>query len=145
MSEKSELTMKRTFRATISRVFDAWCMPDTMSLWLLCSSEGTASAENHLEIGGTYNVEMRKNGRMIGSAFGKYLRIESPHLLEFTWSSENAGVRDSVVKVELREVPEGTELVLTHSLDPGSEQGRSHGRGWAVSLDNLERCLGRPE
>ena len=46
--------------------------------------------------------------------YGRYLRIDRPRLLEFTWISEGTRGKESVVTIELVARGGKTELTLTH-------------------------------
>jgi uncharacterized protein YndB with AHSA1/START domain len=136
------LSLTRVLPANISRVFEACTQPELMSRWLVCCADGSATAWSDLRLGGTYRIEMTRGGKAIGAAYGEYLEIQAPRRLVFTWNSDNAGVRDSVVTIELKELGRETELTLIHTLDPDTNEGRAHARGWTVSISNLERLLG---
>src|SRR5437773_1845519 len=60
----------------------------------------------------------------------RYLRVERPKLLEFTWMSEGTRGLESRVSVELTPSRGGTDLTLTHSGLPDDEMGRGHEEGW---------------
>src|SRR5262249_52863139 len=97
--KKSSLSLTRMLPAPIAGVFEACTRPELMSVWLVCRADGTATALNELKLGGSYRVEMTRDGQAIGGAYGEYLEIEAPRRLVFTWNSDNAGVRDSVVTI----------------------------------------------
>jgi uncharacterized protein YndB with AHSA1/START domain len=85
---------------------------------------------------------MLNDERTVATASGEYLEIEPPHRLVFTWSSKGRLlVENSVVTVELAALGGRTELTLTHDLDPDSDEGRAHARGWEGALTNLEERL----
>jgi uncharacterized protein YndB with AHSA1/START domain len=143
MTGGRSLSLARVLPAAIEDVFEACTRPELLARWLVCSEDGTASAMNELRVGGRFRVQMRRGDEVIGGAEGRYVEIAPPVRLAFTWSAPNVGVRDSLVTIELRAVgDEETELVLTHALDPATEAGKRHARGWTVSLANLQRLLG---
>jgi uncharacterized protein YndB with AHSA1/START domain len=61
------------------------------------------------------------------------LTFEEGTALEFTWGGD-------VLRLELREVPEGTELTLLDTLDERGKAARD-GTGWHTCLDALEAGL----
>ncbi len=48
---------------------------------------------------------------------------------------------DTLVTIELRTVPEGTELTLTHAFFPTVEERDNHQSGWAGCLSRLLKVL----
>lgn len=142
MTHAQRLSLTRVLPAPIHRVFAACTQPELLAEWLVCSEQGSAEAENELRVGGRFRVEMRSAGRVVGSAEGQYVAIDPPHLLVFTWSSPNVGVFGSTVTIELVSLSgDRTELRLTHDLEPSSEAGARHLRGWTISLGNLAHHL----
>ena len=71
---------------------------------------------------------------------GKYLVIEPPHRLSFTWISQATDHRPTTVSIELFERKGGTELVLTHRQLPSS-QLESHRSGWSDIVRELQGRL----
>ncbi|MEO7149585.1 MAG: SRPBCC domain-containing protein [Rhodanobacteraceae bacterium] len=69
--------------------------------------------------------------------YGRYLRVESPRLLEFTWVSEHTRGKESVVTIELTPLGKQTELRLTHEGLPDEEMAHAHRGGWTYFLDAL--------
>ncbi|MFZ5896350.1 MAG: SRPBCC family protein [Myxococcota bacterium] len=141
MNTTAQLELDRLIRAPISQVFAACTRAELMAEWLICADNGVAEANNDLRVGGQFCVTMRRGEQVIGSAHGTYLTIQEPHRVSFTWSSENVGVRDSIVTIELVSVPGGTHLTLRQTLDPRSAAGARHAHGWTVSLSRLTRLL----
>src|SRR5438876_951529 len=77
----------------------------------------------------------------------RYLRVERPKLLEFTWMSEATRGLESRVSVELTPSRGGTDLTLTHSGLPDDEMRRGHEEGWknitgvlAEKIKGVRKC-----
>jgi uncharacterized protein YndB with AHSA1/START domain len=64
-------------------------------------------------------------------------RIDSPHLIAFTWDGGNAGE----VTIELSETGDKTRLVLTHKGLRGPDDARNFGGGWHSHLAVLQTRL----
>jgi uncharacterized protein YndB with AHSA1/START domain len=73
---------------------------------------------------------------------GRYIAIERPDRLTFTWAWEDPdGNRGAESEVELvfRAAGTGTHLLLTHrKIDTGDSRD-SHREGWISSLNELAR------
>lgn len=71
----------------------------------------------------------------------RVIRVEPPHLLEFTWEDGKAGS----VTIELADAGGKTRLVLTHSGLRGRDDALNFGGGWHSHLAVLQaRLAGRP-
>ncbi|WP_341678033.1 SRPBCC domain-containing protein [Niveibacterium sp. SC-1] len=143
-SGTDELAVRVTqrFTAPAERVFDAWLDPEGLTRWMF----GPATREEEIarlqidpRVGGGFSFRVRRAGTLLDHV-GKYMRLERPHHIEFSWGM--AGESDSLVSVHLAPTAQGCELELTHYLDPAwrdfAERTRS---GWARMLDLLDRNL----
>jgi uncharacterized protein YndB with AHSA1/START domain len=72
---------------------------------------------------------------------GEYLEVRSPERLAMSWRwlCGEEDPNESRVEIDLRPVPGGTELTLTHSALFSDETRRSHEEGWSGALDKLVR------
>lgn len=132
-----EIRLTRTIAASPEDVFDAWTDAESLAQWLVPIPDGSATARVDARVGGTFHIDMAGNDQVYPHD-GEYLRIERPHLLEFTWISHATGGERSIVTVELRPVGAAqTELTLVHRLLPTSTAADSHLGGWGRGLDRL--------
>src|SRR5229473_1617625 len=69
--------------------------------------------------------------------YGRFLQIERPHRVEYTWMSEATKGAESIVTVTMEARGEETEVTLRHSGVPDDEMGRQHQEGWAWVLSAL--------
>jgi uncharacterized protein YndB with AHSA1/START domain len=127
------LRIERVLPASPERVYASWTDPDELARWM--SPVGHAEVENDVRRGGAFSVVMVGEGRRIEHT-GEYLEVDPPRRLRFTWRSEYTGTEPSLVTVELEEVPEGTRLVLTHTMLPDDALD-SHAGGWGSMLGRL--------
>lgn len=132
------------FHATADRVFDAWLDREMLGRWMF----GPAVRDEeivHLSLtphaGGSFSFLVERDGEHI-EHIGKYLEINRPTRLVFTWivATETVGSR---IIVELSPGASGCELTLTHELHPSwAEQvGRIEG-SWSKMLNALAVALG---
>jgi len=135
------LVLKRTFRASPSRVFEAWTSPDVMRLWF-CPDEtfSVAIAEVNLIVGGTFRVGMRRPDNEVRIATGTYREIKKPEKLVFTWSWEHDPI-DTLITLTFRDLGNATEFELKHEFFPSVKQRDDHAKGWNGCLQQLERLI----
>ena len=74
---------------------------------------------------------------------GRFLEIDRPKRLVFTWSSEYAG-EDSRVTLEFEAQQDRTRLTLTHERLPSKKAIEMHTQGWSAILDKLAAITGLP-
>jgi uncharacterized protein YndB with AHSA1/START domain len=140
MSE--QLRSERLIRADIERVFAAWSEAELIARLFGCPSSRAAEASADFRVGGAYRVLMHDGEHTIGIAHGRYLAIDPPRRIVFSWASEGrVDVAASTVTIELEPVGDHTLLRLTHDLDPNSPAGIAHARGWHGCLTNLGATL----
>jgi uncharacterized protein YndB with AHSA1/START domain len=143
MTERNEKAMgafstrvPRTYDASAERVFDAWTDPASVKAWLA----GGARASVDARVDGLFYIEMPWEGRIFPH-YGRYLRVERPRVLEFTWMSEGTEGKESVVTIELVARGKQTELVLTHEGLPSEANAESHRGGWSDFAEQLVERL----
>ncbi len=103
------LEMPRSYDASPERVFRAWTDPASLKAWLAEGGDVVADPRP----GGLFYLGMQHSGA-IRPHYGRYLRVENPRLLEFTWVSEHTQGKESVVTLEFTPRGSRTELRLTH-------------------------------
>jgi uncharacterized protein YndB with AHSA1/START domain len=91
--------------------------------------------------GGSYRVLMRDGVE----AAGKFVEIDPPHRVVFTWGwTHDRAVPPGTTRVVVTLQPEdgGTRVVLRHHGLPSDEQREHHRRGWDTYLGRLTLRLG---
>ncbi len=143
MAERNEKAMgpfsmrvPRVYDASAERVFAAWTDPASVRAWLA----GGQNASVDARVDGLFYIEMPWQER-IYPHYGRYLLVEKPRLLEFTWVSEGTQGKESVVTIELTPRGKQTELVLTHAGLPTEALADDHRGGWIQFLESLVERL----
>jgi uncharacterized protein YndB with AHSA1/START domain len=131
------LTLVKRIKAPPMRVWDAWTQPELMMLWFGPHHTRAEEAEADLRPGGRFRVALREDNGERHEANGLYTTIEPERLLVFDWHWTSTPERVSRVTVELRPVPEGTEVTLTHDRFADQATATRHTRGWTESLERL--------
>ena len=132
-----EIRLTREIAASPEDIFDAWTDASSLAQWLVPIPGGSTRARVDARVGGRFHIDMSGNDQVYPHD-GEYLRLERPHLLEFTWVSRGTNGERSIVTVELRPLGAGTtELILTHRLLPNRATAEAHHEGWSRGLDQL--------
>lgn len=137
----TSLTLVRRIAARPSIVFDALTTPEGISLWWGPDAGPVLIAETDVRVGGAFRVRFRLLDGSEHESSGEYLEVDPPRRLAMTWrwlgGQEAEG--ESVLEFDVRALPDGTELTLTHSRLPDEPARQSHQDGWSGALDKLER------
>ena len=137
LGQTFDVDVARTIDAAPHRVFRAWVDPALFQRWF----EATQLQMDPRE-GGLFFIEVEHEGRR-WAHYGRYLAVEPPRRLVFTWMSEATHGYETTVTVTITPVADGrTELRLTHEGIPESELSRGHEEGWRSLLATIEPFLG---
>lgn len=138
--------IRRTFPAPRAEVFRAWTEPERVRQWFQPPGGSTPSAEMDVRVGGAYRVEMKSAVGWTSYAVGRFLEVEPPERLVYSFGWERPpptmAVEESRVTVEFLDLGGSTELRLTHERLESRRLRAFHQWGWTRSLAKLERLLG---
>lgn len=130
MSSASRIEKRITIAARPEEVFAFFTDPVKMLRWI-----GT-DVELDPRVGGVFRVVPNR----VDVIAGKYLEIDPPHRVVFSWGYEGDGhgvpAGSSVVEVSLRAVERGTEVVLVHRALP-DDAIDAHEGGWQHYLARM--------
>ncbi|HEY3456580.1 MAG TPA: SRPBCC family protein [Bryobacteraceae bacterium] len=79
----------------------------------------------------------RKTRRTNLAHYGRFVQIERPRHVEYTWVSEATKGLESIVAVTFETRGDQTEVTLRHSGVPDDDMGRQHKEGWTWVLSML--------
>ncbi len=146
MSPEPRATVRVTHRFTASadRVFDAWLDPALIGKWMF----GPALRDEEVlriavdpRVDGAFSFLVRRQGAEIDHV-GRYLEIDRPRRLAFTWGIAGESADESSVQVEIVSRDDGCELTLTHELHPKwADFGDRTQHGWTTMLAALAKAL----
>ena len=130
--------VRRTLPAAPARVYAEWTDPDALADWMCPRPARCLSVSLEPHVGGAVRFEIEEDG-VAFSVWGRFLALEPPRLIRFTWSCStwpDPGV-ESVVTVALEEVGHGeTAMTIEHSGLPTGLAHR-HESGWATIAGQL--------
>jgi uncharacterized protein YndB with AHSA1/START domain len=123
--KRIEVTVSRLIPASPAEVFDVWL--DAKSPggpWFGCERV----LLNPVVDGLFYHCVRHGGGAW--AHYGRFVRLEKPHVIEHTWMSEATRGIESTVTVTLEAKGDDTLLTIRHSDLPDDEMGRQHEEGW---------------
>jgi uncharacterized protein YndB with AHSA1/START domain len=139
MDEESTVNVRvtRRFNASAERVFDAWLSTEMIGRWMFgptLRDEEIVRLVVDPRIGGEFSFVVRRQGTEIDHV-GRYLEIERPRRLVFTWGIAGDSVDESRVIIDIVPLEAGCDLTLTHEMHPkwAEYAGRTEA-GWTKML-----------
>jgi uncharacterized protein YndB with AHSA1/START domain len=135
-----DITVTRAIPAPVENVFDVWIDPKSPGgPWF-----GAKRVILNPVVDGLFYFAVEHEGRT-WPHYGRFVLIERPHQVQYTWVSEATKGVESVVAVTFEPRGDQTEVTLRHSGVPDDEMGHQHKEGWTWVLSMLaERFVSRP-
>ena len=144
---RARLSLTRVLAAPAERVWQAWVRPEEMVRWLGPVEYAASAMEADVRVGGAWRACLTAcDGSNVLWQSGRYLDIDPPNLLRFTfrWESanhEDAGI-ETVVTVRFEPLDGGrTRLTLAQEGLTSDRSVGSHAHGWGSTLDRFEGYL----
>jgi uncharacterized protein YndB with AHSA1/START domain len=143
-AENLVLVVQRKMKASPERLFDAWTKPELMRQWFHSREKKTTpvAAETDLKVGGPWRLVVRTPAGQEVPNNGKYLVIDRPNKLVFTWHPMGQADYETKVTLLFKKVSdEFTEMTLTHEGFRDQDGRDKHNAGWGACIDSLEIWL----
>jgi uncharacterized protein YndB with AHSA1/START domain len=136
----TDITVTRTIPAPAENVFDVWMDPKCPGgPWF-----GAARVILNPVVDGLFYFAVQHEGR-VWPHYGRFVRVERPRHVEYTWVSEATKGVESTVALTFEPRGDQTEVTLQHSGVPDDELGRQHKDGWTWVLSMLAERFGARE
>ena len=136
------VNVSKIIEAPITKVFDAWLDPNTLAKFMLpMPGMEDSQVENEPHERGAFTIIMQVGENKIPH-IGKYLEIDRPKKLAFTWRSPES-VDDSVVTINFTKLSDNkTNIELTHVKFIDEKRRTNHEGGWGNILNKLIEVIG---
>lgn len=135
------LRISRRFAVPPERIFDAWLDPAAVGRWLFATENGEMlRVEVDPHVGGEFVIVERRDDA-IAEHFGRYVEIDRPKRLAFTFSTDRES-KPTLVTIDIVPTENGCELTLTHEMDPQwAADAERTTKGWTMILEGLAATL----
>ena len=133
--ERVILRMRRVINAPREAVFDAFTNPNLIPQWWYLP--GCAVGVD-LKAGGDSRWSKKNADGTSNGVFGKYIEVDRPRKLVFTFNWEGDEGQGTVATVEFADMNGKTEILLTHDI---TENANACEDGWGGCLDRMAELL----
>jgi len=136
-----KVEVNKIIHASIETVFDAWLNPKILSAFMMpMPGMPDSEVENDARVGGTFRIIMHAGDDELPHT-GKYLEIERPTKLVFTWVS-HCSVDDSTVTLHFTRIDDNkTNVSLSHTKFIDEKTCSDHEAGWRNIMDKLNDVM----
>ena len=138
---ESALMLRRTYPLPAAKVRKTFLDGKQLEKWWPVEGAKIVFSQWEPKIGNTYRIDSKTEVGEPVVTIGEFQDV-SDQMLVFSWAREGKhDIGGTLVTVEFRKVPKGTELALTHELLPNRAARESHQSEWTARLDRLQRLL----
>lgn len=134
---KPSLTIKRRFKTTPEKVYDAWTDPAKMSRWLGPPDVIKVTTTTDLKVAGRYTIQMIVPNDE-HNVTGVYREIVPNRKLVFSWAWRSTPERELLVTVTFVPDGDGTLMTLHHEQFFDEAARDRHEQGWSVIVGRLD-------
>jgi uncharacterized protein YndB with AHSA1/START domain len=135
----TDLTVSHTIPATAERVFDVWINPKSPGgPWF-----GADRVILNPVVDGLFYLAVKHGGRT-WPHYGRFLQIDRPSRIQYTWMSEATKGAESIVTVVMEARGDQTEVTLHQLLADHAAVARTPGEARAASCARLARSCRCP-
>ena len=142
MNDAPVVRVQRVMPAAPEVVFDQWLDPESLTEWMCPRPTRCVAITVEPCVGGSVRFDVDDSGTSV-LITGRFLAVDRPHLLRFTWSNSNWPDPTVVSVVNVAFAPSGddqTLMSIEHSLLP-PEEFDNFQNGWALTCDQLAALL----
>jgi uncharacterized protein YndB with AHSA1/START domain len=143
IQEKPSLSLSRRYPVSPEKLWRAWTDPEAVKKWWgPDAGETVSAAELDVRVGGRFRIVFGGADGLAHECAGVYKEVVPSRKLVFTWSwPRTTPERVSLVTIEFKRVPDGTELDFRHEQFFDEKARDDHKRGWTGLLEKLARFL----
>jgi len=132
--------------APLEKVFDALVDPEQLVQWWGSADTYRTSGWNvDVRPGGAWSCNAQGATGSVSTVGGRYLVVDRPHRLSYTWMPSWAPGEESQVHYTLEAIPAGTRVSFRHEGFQTDQSRQAHTQGWTRVIDWLQSYLQKEE
>lgn len=148
-TENKSIKIVREFSASPETVFDTFTKPENMHVWW--TDQTTFDID--LRVGGHWTI-VRKEDNTTYTAIGKYLEVERPHRLKYTYAMPQFSPNSDTITIDIESdgkggsimtyTHEGPDVVEELASVKSGDMSESE-KGWRKGFDLIEAAFSNPK
>jgi uncharacterized protein YndB with AHSA1/START domain len=132
--------------ATPQKVFDALVDPAQLAEWWGSpDTYRTFAWQVDLRSGGAWSCNAQGPTGPVSTVSGRYLLVEPPHRLSYTWNPSWEPAEESQIHYTLEAIPSGTRVSFRHEGFHTAKSREGHSMGWMRVVGWLQNHLEKGE
>lgn len=142
MNDSATARVQRVMPATPDVVFDQWLDPESLEDWMCPRPVRCVAVTVEPRVAGRVRFDLDDSGASV-LITGRFLAIERPRLLRFTWTSSDWTDPTAASIVNVTFEPHGADetlMSIEHSLLPADEFD-NYRDGWTLTCEQLAAVL----
>jgi uncharacterized protein YndB with AHSA1/START domain len=142
MNDAPIARVQRVMPAAPEVVFDQWLDPESLAEWMCPRPTRVVAITVESRVGGSVRFDVDDSGTRV-LITGRFLVIDRPQLLRFTWSNSDWPDPTAASIVNVAFAPLGddqTLMTIDHSLLP-PDRFDEFQDGWSLTCDQLAALL----
>jgi uncharacterized protein YndB with AHSA1/START domain len=136
------LVLRQQYKLSRPRLYALLSTPLHMEAWFSPSDDIPVKVLQHdFRVGGEYKLQYAEPGGGHVIVAGKFVQIEAPRLISFTWEWQQGDIHTAIPTVVtwlLNENDTGTEFTVLHERMPDKDYFERHKGGWLGALQRLQ-------
>ena len=137
------IVLHQVYKLPLARLYELLSQPSHLEAWFSPSADVEVKVLQHeFHTDGAYCLQYTDPVDGVVLVAGKFVQIEAPHLISFTWEWQLEDVHariPTLVTWLLKEKGENTELTVIHESIPDADFFARHQAGWLGALHRLEQ------
>ena len=133
METANKIFINRKFNCSASQLFDWLVKPSLIVQWFGPKHLSIGAVQTDLQLGGNYSIELLKPNDQNFFIKGKYIEINAPDLLVFTFQYIGLSIAppNSIVKIKIEELNQNESLLtLTQDFEHTPSDMDSRTKAW---------------
>ena len=133
--------IEMSFNAPLEKLWSLWTEPELVLQWFGSDPNGKGiKATMDIQPGGSYEITFKDSSGTGHTCMGKYIIVEKPNHLSFTWEWKSEPGVISTVTVSLSSMNNSGFMIFEHK-DLGSASAHNYLVGWKATFSKLEKLL----
>ncbi len=142
MGNGSKVYVERMFQCESEALFDWLTKPELIAQWFGPEGFSIEKVKSTLEEGGSYQIELRKGENIVFEIRGKYLKLQRPQIIEFTYNYHGleSPPPPSVVQFKISATESGDSMLsMVQAFKVETPDFATRSKAWEYMLERLSQ------